>query len=361
VTYAGASDSGSGLKRVELWYKRNGAFWQDSGMSTNAGAGSLAFAPRSSGTYAFALVAEDSAGNSSAAASGDGSAATAYTAATPATLNLVLQSNGGVLQSFTSQYDASGWKALNLTDGAVGSFAYNWISAATPGAQTFEYSFSGGQSAKVTQLKLVNATRAYNAKGFQLWVSADGSAWTKVAEGELANNGTPQPFELGGQVAKRARLVLTGGYRADYWELAEFELYGYYYAALPPRPIDGWYAERGIACGPGETWEDLDGKAVPGKGTSLWQEYVADTDPEDPDSVFRVTSVEPGTPPVIRFEPASARRSYTLQYTDDLGSGVWHDVPGSGGHVGAGGADSLPDGSAPAEGRRFYRMKVDLP
>ncbi|MFA7175059.1 MAG: hypothetical protein WC340_16925, partial [Kiritimatiellia bacterium] len=112
--------------------------------------------------------------------------------------------------------------------------------------------------------------------------------------------------------------------------------------------------------GPGESWEDLDTRPVTGKRTTLWQEYVADTDPNDTNSVFRVIAVDPGPPVVMRFVPASTERVYTLQYTDDLGS-EWHDVPGAMGHVGAGGEDSLSDGNAPATGGRFYRMKVDLP
>ncbi|MFA7175055.1 MAG: leucine-rich repeat protein, partial [Kiritimatiellia bacterium] len=141
--------------------------------------------------------------------------------------------NGGVLESFTSQYDASAWKALNLTDGEIGSFAHNWLSTANPGPQTFEYSFLDGQSAKLASLTLINAMRTYNAKGFELWISADGHAWEKIKEGALANNTERQVFDLEGQIAQRARLVITSGYNSAYWELAEFELYGSYVAPLP--------------------------------------------------------------------------------------------------------------------------------
>jgi hypothetical protein len=210
-------------------------------------------------------------------------------------------------------------------------------------------------------LTLINATRAYNAKGYELWISANGSnAWTKVAEGTLANNDAPQPFSLSEQIAKRARLVITSGYSTAGWELAEFELYGYFDAPL--RPADVWYTAHGIERGPSETWEDVDSRIVPGKGTTLLREYIADTDPNDTNSVFRVKNVDPGPPVVIRFELASTRRAYTLQYTDDLSSGIWYDVPGTVRHVGAGGEDSLSDDTdnVPATKRRFYRMKVEL-
>jgi|GEM_PF-2798426 len=277
--------------------------------------------------------------------------------------NLVLQANGGVLESFTSQYDNNLYAAANLTDGAVGSGAHNWVSAVipAPGPQTFEYSFSGGQSANLTSLTLVNATRAQiNCKDFQVWISANGSnAWTKVAEGTLADNGQPQPFSLSEQIAKRARLVITSGYSTAGWELAEFELYGYFDAPL--RPADVWYTAHGIERGPSETWEDVDSRIVPGKGTTLLREYIADTDPTDTNSVFRVKNVNPGPPVVIRFELASTQRAYTLQYTDDLSSGIWYNVPGTERHAGTGGEDSLSDDNVPATKRRFYRMKVEIP
>jgi uncharacterized repeat protein (TIGR02543 family) len=275
--------------------------------------------------------------------------------------NLVLQANGGVLESFTSQYDNVLYAAANLTDGAVGSGGHNWVSAVVPppGPQTFEYSFAEGQSAKVTSLTLVNATQAYNAKNFELWVSADGSAWEKIKEGVLADIATPQVFDLGSQIAKRARLVITSGYSPVGWELAEFELYGYYDAPL--RPADVWYTAHGITPGPNETWQDLDSRIMPGKLMTLWQEYVADTDPNDTNSVFRVLTVDPGPPAVLRFVPASTGRVYTLQYTDDLASGIWSNVVGAERHVGSGGEDSLSDDNAPVTGGRFYRMKVDVP
>ncbi|MFA7175056.1 MAG: hypothetical protein WC340_16910 [Kiritimatiellia bacterium] len=81
--------------------------------------------------------------------------------------------------------------------------------------------------------------------------------------------------------------------------LAELKLYGYFDA--PQRPSDLWYTAHGFERGPGESWEDLDSRPVTGKRTTLWQEYVADTDPNDTNSVFRVIAVDPGPPVVMRF------------------------------------------------------------
>ncbi len=73
VDYSGAYDSGSGLKTVKLWYKE-GAYgtWTYTNLNSPTSAGSFNFAVTDDATYYFDLVAEDNAGNRSAAASGDG-------------------------------------------------------------------------------------------------------------------------------------------------------------------------------------------------------------------------------------------------------------------------------------------------
>lgn len=74
VSYSGVTDEGgSGLKQVVLWAKVNGGSWLSTGMTNTAAAGSFAYSPAAGdGQYAFALRAEDNAGNLSAAPSGDG-------------------------------------------------------------------------------------------------------------------------------------------------------------------------------------------------------------------------------------------------------------------------------------------------
>lgn len=75
VSYQNARDIGfSGLKTVELWYKKGEeGIWTDSGLSRAESTDLFTFDPSSlSGTYYFALVLEDNAGNRSAEPSGDG-------------------------------------------------------------------------------------------------------------------------------------------------------------------------------------------------------------------------------------------------------------------------------------------------
>jgi hypothetical protein len=98
---------------------------------------------------------------------------------------------------------------------------------------------------------------------------------------------------------------------------------------------------------------------VPAKGTTLVRENIADTDPSDPDDIFRVLAIDPGPPVSVTFTPASAARAYTLQATTNLTTGLWADVPGQGPRLGLGGTDAMTDdASAPA---RFYRIKVEVP
>jgi len=81
VAYTGASDTGTGLAKVELWYKkRAGGVWTDSGLSSTSAADTFSFDAghgySGDATYYFKLVAQDVAGNRSAAASGSGDGST---------------------------------------------------------------------------------------------------------------------------------------------------------------------------------------------------------------------------------------------------------------------------------------------
>lgn len=80
VPYSGASDSSSGLNKVELWYKYgSGGTWANSGLALSTASGTFTFTPSNgSGSYYFDLVAQDNVGNRSAAASGSGDGYTTF-------------------------------------------------------------------------------------------------------------------------------------------------------------------------------------------------------------------------------------------------------------------------------------------
>lgn len=262
--------------------------------------------------------------------------------------NIILSANGGILESFTTQYN-NDYAATKLTDGEVGTGTHNWGSDFNPGPQTFEYSFVDGKSAKLTSLTLINATRAYNAKGFELWISANGSnAWTKVAEGTLADNAQPQAFELSGQLAKRARLVITSGYSTAGWELAEFELYGYYYT------IDGdgnglpdWWEQQFFGSA------GVNPATVCSNGfNTIHEAYLAGLDPNDKNARFGILEHKPGLNGTLRWTAVSGR-VYSVYWSTNLLNGF---QPLQTNYTGGSITDSLHN----ATGKCFYKINVQL-
>ena len=141
--------------------------------------------------------------------------------------NLILASNGGSLESFTSEYNNQ-WSAAKLTNGVTNEDG--WASKKDPGTQEFIYSFANGDSVNLSDAVIHSGTaeNRYWAKDVQVWTSADGSNYTLAASGTLANNSSASiTLDLSGIVAKRVKLVVTSGYRTDYWEIGEFAVNGW--------------------------------------------------------------------------------------------------------------------------------------
>lgn len=88
-------------------------------------------------------------------------------------------------------------------------------------------------------------------------------------------------------------------------------------------------------------------------------EWLADTDPTDSNSYFRVKHITQDSSVTLHFD-SSAERVYVLQGVTDLEGGVWTSVPGGGPRGGIGGTDSMQDTNDPPQGP-FYRMNVELP
>lgn len=94
-----------------------------------------------------------------------------------------------------------------------------------------------------------------------------------------------------------------------------------------------------------------------GDSMSAWQEYLADTDPTDPDSYFSIAAIS-NTPMATVYFSTSSRRRYTLQRCDCLTSPVWSNVVSQVSIQGTGGLDSLQDvEEAPLMN---YRINVGL-
>jgi|GEM_PF-775997 len=90
-----------------------------------------------------------------------------------------------------------------------------------------------------------------------------------------------------------------------------------------------------------------------------WREYVADTNPTNSASVFRIFGISAFSQAAVSFT-GSVNRLYTLCGCSDLAGGGWTNVPGAGPRVGAGGADTMLDTNDPPAGL-FYRLRVQLP
>ena len=118
-----------------------------------------------------------------------------------------------------------------------------------------------------------------------------------------------------------------------------------------------WYADHGFSPSGGELWSDFDSRIATGKGTTLLQEYIADTDPNDPGDVFRI-----GPPLVVQFQPGSTGRVYTFEYTEDLTlPNSWSNVPGVPPRPGTGGVDQMQDATNDPDRQIYYRIRVEAP
>lgn len=103
---------------------------------------------------------------------------------------------------------------------------------------------------------------------------------------------------------------------------------------------------------------DADALYDEGDGVPAWQEYVADTDPTNAASYFRITGVTNLPPWTIYFD-SSSDRAYTLIWCSNLVDGTWSNVMGQESRKGVGGPDQMQDTNSSAS--QFYRLKVDLP
>ncbi len=113
-----------------------------------------------------------------------------------------------------------------------------------------------------------------------------------------------------------------------------------------------WLAQHGLATDEsGELFDE-------GDGTPAWQEYVADTDPTNAASCFRIRGTTNRPPLTIWFD-SSTNRQYALFGCSNLPEGIWTPVADVETRRGAGGSDLIQITNA-YSGHAF-RLRVDLP
>lgn len=167
-----------------------------------------------------------------------------------AAINVAASSAGATLISFTSEYcppnnapalcQSGYWNRSNINDGAHASgdnqTAYRaaWASYLKQNAnpEEFELAFETNRSAMLDQFVIQNWGRG---NGASLYYSTHAriygrvaGTWMMLVDTDLNANETPQTFTLAEPVVvDRVRLSITDGLRNDYWELGEFEAWGW--------------------------------------------------------------------------------------------------------------------------------------
>ncbi|MDA0321823.1 MAG: choice-of-anchor B family protein [Verrucomicrobia bacterium] len=117
---------------------------------------------------------------------------------------------------------------------------------------------------------------------------------------------------------------------------------------------DDWELENGMnTTNAADASADLDHDGATGL-----DEYTADTNPGDADSVFRAARISANSPVEI-FYQSSTSRIYSLEFSERVVAPGWSNVAGQVDIPGSGGLDSLLDPVADSE--RYYRIRVDLP
>jgi hypothetical protein len=194
VTYSGASDAGSGLKSVTLWASKDAGAWAATSLSATAASGSFSYAPAQSGTYRFALVALDNAGNASATPTGEGQATTTYDVDAPklGTLTAPATSDRSpITVTYAGIEDTvSGLKTVTLwvKKGATGTWAPTTLTSAAASG-SFDYSDMSGNDTYCFALQAQD-----NAGNASAAPTGDGAASTQFARTMTAGTATAPQY-----------------------------------------------------------------------------------------------------------------------------------------------------------------------
>lgn len=213
VNYSGASDSGSGLLRTWLWYKKDPGTWQSSGLNSSAPSGSFVFGAEQGlsgdGTYYFAMRAEDNAGNWSPVPSGNGDTSTISDGTPP---DVPLVADDGAYTTSSSSIHAT-WSASDTGSGII---EYQYAVSAT---MTEAGIISGGgwqSTGMATEATRSGLSLAYGTKyyvlvkaknGAGLWSEAGKSDGIVVVEHAGINIGVAKMLPNGSSVGLSGKVI----------------------------------------------------------------------------------------------------------------------------------------------------------
>lgn len=256
------------------------------------------------------------------------------------------QAVGTTVSYYITATDAAGLSATSPADAPTSTHSYVVQSAsAVPVADFSAFPSSGGAPLPVvfTDVSTGNITLRY-------WNFGDGA--TLDAGGTSVSHTYSRPGTY------TVSLTTTGPSGSS------VKTRGAYVAATSVDTVgdgipDWWRAVYFGGDGKSTTADSVSNGDPDHDGADNLHEYLADTDPTDPVSLFRVRSVSLDSGFTVYFQSSSSRK-YTLYSAADLESGTWDAVPSQTGVSGSGGIDSLSDPS-PRMVRRFYRVGVQIP
>jgi PKD repeat protein len=127
----------------------------------------------------------------------------------------------------------------------------------------------------------------------------------------------------------------------------------YEYQGAGLSPFIAWLLHYGMPTDGSADFTDSDDDRL-----NNWQEWLADTNPTNAQSVLRIQSAAPGPPVTVQFT-SSSNRLYTLLACTNLAAPIWAPVPDQTDVPGVGGLDALRHTNAVPP--RFYKLGVRLP
>ena len=295
---------------------------------------------------------------------------------------------GGAMVSTLSNCTISGNAVDNDGGGVNGGTLVNCTVVGNSSGMGLSQGRGGGANGS----KVINCIIYYNAAG----IASTANHWS----GQISYScTTPLPFMGTGCITNAPSFQnpgsghgtnhVAGDYRllptspcidrgANIWAAGDVDLDG------NPRVVN-WIPDMGAYEYQGIVDPDTDGDGIPndwegphglnpavsnaptanadGDLHTDWQEYVADTAPTNALDYLRLLDIqgEPSPDMIVSFT-SSTSRFYTLEYSTDLVSGVWTNVPGQVPRPGIGGLDHMQDTNAlPEAPARFYRVRATLP